>query len=250
MNFSAIPRESLMGRLARLPLQLLPKGLRVPILQGKLRGAWWIVGSSTHGCWLGSYEYHKRRRFEEVVKPGDVVYDIGANVGFYTLLASRLVGPAGRVVAFEPEPRNLAYLRRHLLLNGAANVAVVEAAVSDREGTLAFLRTENRSTGRLDQGGDIAVKSVTLDGFLARGTERPPDVIKMDIEGGELAALTGATGILRGRPTLFLATHGPELHRRSIDLLRATGYELEPLDGGQIEETSEVLGTSPSSQGT
>lgn len=68
------------------------------------------MGSSSHGCWIGSYEYHKRRLFEQAVTPGSAVFDIGAHVGFYTLLASVLVGDQGRVVAFEPNAGNVRLL--------------------------------------------------------------------------------------------------------------------------------------------
>ena len=117
MNFSAVPYHSWLGRVLRFPLRLLPPETIVPILQGRLRGKRWIVGSGNHGCWLGSYEYEKRRAFEQTISAGNIVFDVGAHVGFYTLLASTLVGPTGRVVAFEPAPRNLRYLKEHLRLN-------------------------------------------------------------------------------------------------------------------------------------
>src|SRR5579864_334767 len=81
INFSAINRSSLLGRILRLPLRLLPRGSVVPILQGPLRGRRWIVGSSTHGCWLGSYENGEQKILQASIRPGSVVYDIGANVG-------------------------------------------------------------------------------------------------------------------------------------------------------------------------
>src|SRR3989454_7017615 len=110
-NLSAVSSRSVAGKFLRWPLRFVPRELAVPIRQGALRGKRWVVGSSTHGCWLGSYEYTKRKLFESYVIAGDVVYDIGANVGFYTLLASVLVGRGGQVVAIEPLPRNIAYLR-------------------------------------------------------------------------------------------------------------------------------------------
>ena len=99
MNFSAIPFKTLYGKILRLPLRLIPKNMKLPILQGKLRGEKWIVGSSNHGCWLGSYEYKQRILFEKTIIRGSVIFDIGAHVGFYTLLASKLVGPKGKVFA-------------------------------------------------------------------------------------------------------------------------------------------------------
>ncbi len=81
------------------------------VVQGPLRGKRWIAGSSNHGCWLGSYELAKQRKVIELVRPGMVCWDVGAHVGFYTLLFAELVGPLGRVFAFEPLPRKggLAY---------------------------------------------------------------------------------------------------------------------------------------------
>src|SRR5437899_3136746 len=91
-GFSTVP-----GRLLRLPLALVPRSATVCVLGGSLRGARWVVGSASHGCWLGWYEADKQRAFASLVKRGDVVFDIGAHVGFYTLLASRLCGPSGHV---------------------------------------------------------------------------------------------------------------------------------------------------------
>ena len=96
LKISKIPINSSIGKLLRFLLNLIPRDYEVPILQGKLKGQKWIVGSSNHGCWLGSYEYEKRLRFEGEVQKDSVVYDIGANVGFYTLLASKLVGGNGK----------------------------------------------------------------------------------------------------------------------------------------------------------
>src|SRR5947208_793716 len=97
----------LLAKLVRLPLRLIPSQSIVRIRSGDLRGWRWIVGSSTNGCWLGTYESHMQRLFREHIGPGSTVFDIGANVGFFTLLASKLAGEAGRVYAFEPLPRNL-----------------------------------------------------------------------------------------------------------------------------------------------
>ena len=143
MNFSKIPYRSFVGRFLRLPLRLLPKGLAIPIVQGSLRGKRWIVGSSNHGCWLGSYETGIQRVFEKWVKPGMTVYDLGAHVGYYTLLASTLVGDGGVVAAFEPLARNQQLPQRHLRINRCANVKIFCAAVSDHEGTASLQEGES-----------------------------------------------------------------------------------------------------------
>src|SRR6266568_1109680 len=88
INFSALPVGSRTGRILRTFLRLVPREMVVPVLQGRLRGARWIVGSSTHGCWLGTYESPKQHAFAAALRPGDLVVDAGANAGFYTLLAA------------------------------------------------------------------------------------------------------------------------------------------------------------------
>lgn len=117
MNFSALPRGTLTGRIARWPLSLIPGQTVLPVLQGPVRGARWIVGSSTHGCWLGSYEQEKVRIVRASLRAGVVFFDVGAQAGYYSILAARYTMPGGRVYAFEPLPRNLAFLRRHRDLN-------------------------------------------------------------------------------------------------------------------------------------
>jgi len=217
----------------------------IPIVQGRLRGKRWIVGAGVHGYWLGSFEWEKRRAFEQAVPPGGVVFDIGANVGFYTLIASQLVGPAGRVFAFEPLPRNLRYLKAHLALNRISNVAVLENAVWDRSEVVRFDTNCAPSMARVSESGRLEVPAVALDDFVRGLASSLPDVIKMDIEGGELQALKGATAVLcQGNPTVFLATHGPAVHRECCALLSTLGYHVEPLSAGaDLEATDEVVAT-------
>lgn len=224
----------------------------VPILQGPLRGMRWIAGSSNHGCWLGSYEFSKQHRFAAAVKPGDVVWDLGANVGFYTLLASVLTGSDGRVFSFEPAPRNLAFLRKHLDRNHVANCAVFELAVGSSDGTAKFELGVNNLIGHLatdanpptGRTGSITVRVAALDRMVDSGHLLPPDVIKCDVEGGEADALEGAGRTLAAhRPTIFLATHGPSVHARCCSLLAGLGYELAPLDGPQLADCREILAT-------
>jgi FkbM family methyltransferase len=215
----------------------------MPILQGTLRGQRWIVGSSTHGCWLGTYEYEKQQLFAKTVRAGFTVYDLGGHVGFYTLLASTRAGISGRVVVFEPLPRNIHYLRRHLALNKAVNVTVVEAAVSDRAGTARFAQGEATMMGHLSDEGALEVKTVALDALIAEHGFPLPQVIKIDIEGGELKALQGAIKTLEiGRPIIFLATHGRELHRNCCELLASLTYDLHSLDSQPLEICSEICG--------
>ncbi len=175
----------------RFPLHLIPKGAVLPVLQGKLRGAKWIAGSSNHGCWLGSYEYEKQQLISRMIKPKTVAFDIGAHVGFYTLLFSKLVGSEGKVVAFEPFPPNLHYLRRHITLNHLSNVEVFQAAVSDATGITSFVQGPSSSMGQIADRGDFEVKQVSIDELIDEGKLPAPNYMKIDIEGAEYKALLG-----------------------------------------------------------
>jgi FkbM family methyltransferase len=224
MNLSSIPFTSPLGKLLRLPLRAVPKHAVVPILQGALRGRRWIVGSSTHGCWLGTYEGENQRLFASLVPTNGTVYDIGANVGFYTLLAA---SRAKRVIAAEPLAENIAYLKRHLDLNGVCNVEVWSAAVADKEGEEPFTAGPNHSMGKLGDKGPL-VRTVTLDHLSdACG---PPSLIKVDVEGAEYRVLVGAQRCLAAyHPIIFMSTHSVPLHRACITLLSDSGYDVEQI---------------------
>ena len=153
-----------LGRILRLPLRLIPPGTTVPILATAARGKQWIAGSGPHSCWLGINEIVKRKYFSTHVLPGHVVYDIGANVGSYTMLASVLAGPRGQVIAFEPVPENVAYLRRHVAINQLTNVQVHDVAVADVSGVVSFHAAADRVLGRIDADGDLPVRAVRLGG--------------------------------------------------------------------------------------
>ncbi len=212
------------------------------VLQGALKGKKWIAGSSTNGCWLGSYEYEKQLLLQKLIKEGDIFFDIGANAGFYTLLASSLVGKRGHVYAFEPVEENLRYLREHLLLNHSDNVTVIDAAVSESSGQSTFASGPNRSMGRLSPQGQIQVQMVTIDALIAQREVARPDFIKIDVEGGELGVLKGARLTLATfKPQIFLATHGEAVHGGCCELLKSIGYRLSSLDDRSVDNSDELF---------
>lgn len=143
--------------------------------------------------------------FREAVKPGATVFDVGANLGAYTLLFAQWAGPSGKVVAFEPAPASIAGLRRLVALNDLRDrVEIVEAAVSGAVGTARFASAGLSGANALvdaahSGGGVITVPTTSLDAFCEARHLRP-DVIKIDVEGAELDVLRGA------RRTLSLAT--------------------------------------------
>jgi FkbM family methyltransferase len=242
VNFSGISSEGVIGKLLRYPLSLIPINMKMPILQGQLRGYRWIAGSSNHGCWLGSYEHKKQILFANIVSEGSVVYDIGAHVGFYTLLASKLVGPGGIVLSFEPLPRNANYLKKHLRLNCIENVKFIQSAVSDKSGTAFFEEQTSSYMGSLSSKGGVEVKTICLDDLVARVDFPAPEYMKIDVEGSEFSVLKGAKSILAdNRPTIFLATHGHEVHKQCCEFLKSMDYQLRSVNEQSIDQTDEIL---------
>ena len=224
--------DSWRGKLLRLPLNLLPKKTIVTVVSGKSRGKKWIVGSADHGAWLGTYESEKQFAFSRFVRQGMVVYDIGAHVGVYTILASTLVGVEGRVIAFEPLPHNLFYLHKHLKINSVNNVSVIETALSDKSSLSTFAVGQTSSMGRLDSSGSLTVQSFTLDEIIHLHKLPIPEIIKMDIEGGEADALKGAAQLLsKTSPIIFLATHGEAVREECRTFLASLAYDMDALIG-------------------
>jgi FkbM family methyltransferase len=236
-----LSRSSFLGRVIRIPLDLLPRNALIPVVRGPLRGYRWVIGSGNHGYWLGTYENDTASFFASLIKHGDVVYDIGANVGYYTLLASKRVGPQGRVVAFEPLSRNLGYLRRHIEANRCHNVTIMGAAVSRSTGQMSFEMTPNASMGKLSDEGGETVDTLALDECIETRGLPEPTHLKIDVEGGEEDVLLGASRLLqRVGPVVLLAIHSRALNDACCRILKGSGYHLRSLNTLSLEETNEI----------
>jgi FkbM family methyltransferase len=235
-HLSATPSGSPIKRLLRTPLNLLPPGLQVTIVHGPLQGKRWIVGSSIHACWYGTYEQAESSLMKQKLRPGSIFFDIGAQAGYHTMYASSLVGPAGRVYAFEPAPTNLAYLKKHLLMNQLNNTFVVDAAVSDVNGVSHFDCADSPVAGHLSATGTLAVRTISLDQEIDSGALPEPDYIKIDAEGAELKILKGAQKMLsRRHPILSVETHQwlpqfSSIRQDCIRLLFEIGYQVSEAD--------------------
>jgi FkbM family methyltransferase len=228
--------NSILGQIIRWPFRALPSEMVVRIPFSPRRGMRWIVGSSNHSTWLGLYEPDQTRNLCRHLRRGGVFFDIGTQAGYHTLLASRLVGAKGRVCSWEPVPRNVGYLRRHVTLNGLANVTVIEAAVSDRDGTVHFDTSGSYMAGHISEQGALAVPTMRLDTLLAESKIPIPTVMKIDVEGAEFGVLQGAQQLLlRARPVILLDAHdflGGEyrgLHDRCCRYLQGLGYRCESI---------------------
>jgi len=227
--------ETLLGKIIRLPLRLIPKGIPVRIRRGAAKGMLWITGAHVHGCWLGTYEKDKQDFCQRLIKPGMTVFDVGANAGFYTLVFSRLVGEGGCVIAFEPDSDNMRLLRKHITLNKLENVSVVQAAVSDAS-VLAGFSLTGGAIGRLEKKSSYLVPTLRLDELLADGNLPPPDVIKMDVEGAEVLVLRGAKDFIeKNTCSWIVALHGDVEKYGCLSIFSEAGYILQDLQGDAID---------------
>jgi|SRR5215469_1526911 len=193
----------------------------VRIESGLSKGIWiqiWLPAEA--GLWRGEHEPEVQKAILAAVEPGAVVYDIGASMGILALGAARLVGDSGRVVAFDGDPENVARLRTNGVRNGLqGHFQVVHAAVWSRsaEDGIPFRRGEVfKSWGGVEADGKrpvladgeiINVRAITLDDFVAMG-ERPPKLVKIDVEGGEYEVLRGGARLFATqRPRIIAEVH-------------------------------------------
>jgi len=183
------------------------------------------VRSSNIGCWAGVFERENQRLLTRLLRPGDRFVDVGANVGFFTLLGARRVGSGGGVLAFEPLESNLELLRRHVELNGASQVSVIPTALADRSGRGSFGHQGSPSQARLDPRGETTVEIDTLDNALERKGWDSVRAVKVDVEGAEARVLRGARRTMAAaRPPAFLvATHGWRAHEDCLKELSSRG---------------------------
>lgn len=144
---------------------------------------------------------------KEQLKPGMTFIDIGAHVGYFTLLGAKCVGCEGKVYAFEPVVRNFDMLKTNVELNGYTNVSLVRMAASDKNGSRTMRLSVDSAfhSLKLDAGKNSEiVKTITIDHFCRRHKIGKVDVVKLDVEGGELDALKGMKNTIRRNKELTL----------------------------------------------
>lgn len=184
---------------------------------------------------LPAREPHELALLRGTLQPGDTFVDAGANIGFYSIVASRLVGPSGRVIAVEMMPETAARLRLNVSLNDAANVQVVEAALSDRDGGTVTATSNARKLGQASiapagtgpvRDLSVSVRTQRLDTLL-RDVKRVR-LMKMDLEGAEALALAGAYGVLDRVDAILFENNARD--PRIARLLAARGFTIRELD--------------------
>lgn len=174
---------------------------------------------------VGSYESDIQQTLARHLQPGDKVFDVGAHLGFFTLLMSRLVGHEGQVVSVEPDPFMGPRLQENVRINNATNVTVVKAAVGAAVLERRFSAGQGGGIGHIADDGDVVVEGTTVDQLSERfGT---PDLVKIDVEGGELEVLEGAREVLsQKKPSLIVELHSDQIRQRAMQLLEQHEYEI------------------------
>lgn len=211
---------------------------------------------------LGEFEPHETRLVREKVKPGDRVLDIGAHIGYYTLLFASLVGRNGEVIAFEPDPTNFRLLEKNVAENGHTRVTLFNKAVGEESERRSLYRSSNNSGDhRLVSPPEpreaIEVECTALDDLL-KGDSRRIDFIKMDIQGGEGWALEGMRNLIEDNPSLKLLTewspsslklagYQPTKYLETLEsmgfhlhLIGDNRFEIRPVRADQAEEFGEL----------
>lgn len=196
----------------------MPITLRLPF------GAWWLAekGALDHELMYNGFEEAELRIAQRFLRPGMTVLDIGAHHGLYSLLASKRVGPAGRVISFEPSPRERRRLQKHLRFNRCKNVEVQSCALGNNSGEADLFFVD----GFRDWGNSLRPPAVSepvstvrvtvrrLDELLASEGIARVDFIKLDSEGGELAVLQGAAHLLQNAPRPALLVEVEDIRTR------------------------------------
>jgi len=220
----------------RFPFSLRDKVLWSPALKAWFRPA----DESATECMLKMPAYEPTGWVEP--KPGEVFVDVGAYIGWYSIAASQGVGPAGQVIALEPDAANRRQLQDNLALNCISNVSLVPSAAWSKSGRVGWQASDvpvwHAASGNGD--GAASVEAVAIDDLVRQMQLPRVDWIKMDIEGGEVAALEGASSTLqRFHPTLFIELH--ETFAAVSKFLRPYGYsttrvefDLEPEKHGWL----------------
>lgn len=228
-----------LARLIRRELnRAAPSGLtEMQVAAGDLAGFSLLLDMQTEkDYWLGTYEPDLQSALRELILPGWVVYDVGANIGYVSLLLAKAAGESGRVFAFEALPANVDRLRCNVEMNGmAGRVTVVAGAVTQAAGPVRFLVHESGGMGKADGSAgredcyqsEIIVDGISLDEFVFARGNPTPQAVKMDIEGGEVLALPGMRCLLaEARPLMLMELHGPESAHAAWEMLTAAGYQV------------------------
>jgi FkbM family methyltransferase len=227
----------------------------IPLPTRLHHGRWWLARNDalSDAVFARIFDGPEVRFLERSLGEATTVIDIGAHLGFYTLLMSSRVGARGHVLAFEPSPREFHHLKTHIRINRCTNIQPEELALGDRNGHMALFVVDAPWTTRnslrppkIDGVQSVAARVATLDEYLLEKGIQDVDLIKLDAEGAELKILRGAVSLLSRsrRPIILCEINDPVIaecgweHRGAdvIEFLESKGFRWYGLgtDGGPI----------------
>jgi FkbM family methyltransferase len=223
--------------------RVLPPGRRIwlRIPRGQAKGLWIFVDPRFDPDYCnGQHEAWVQDLLRKHLRRGDCFYDVGAHIGFFSLIAARIVGASGYVAAFEPDSGNAAVFRANCERNRMPQITLMQAAVWSSSGQISFERAEQASSGmegRVTDGGSavretVRVAGIALDDYVFEQRGKPPALVKIDAEGGESAVLMGAKAVFdRYKPSILCEIHDPANGTELADFLRRIGYSVQDLPG-------------------
>ena len=192
--------------------------------------------------WLGTYEINLQDAIKKFCQPGMVVYDIGANIGYISLIFAKQVGPQGKVLAFEPLPENFKQLVDNIALNDLnTRITPHQAAMIDKPGETTFFIHQSGAMGKAEGSlgreekylSKIKVEAAALDDFIFTKKHPRPDLIKMDIEGGEVLAVQGMRKTLTEiKPVILVEIHSHAALEYLWKEFQSAGYHLYKMEKG------------------
>ena len=221
-----------------------PKGLtEIKVASGEIAGMKLLINLQTEkDYWLGTYEPELQNAAYKFVRPGMVIYDVGANIGYISLMMARLSGSSGQIFSFEALPTNVQRLQNNIALNQMESIIrVIPKAVIDSSRPVSFLAHSSSSMGKARGSAgrgehyeyEIKVAGLALDDFVFSEGNPAPALIKMDIEGGEILAVKGMQRLLKEKhPLLLVELHGEEAAQAMWLALSHAGYEILKMEKG------------------
>lgn len=219
----------------------------VTVREGPGQGLELYIAPRFHrNYWNGAVESEVQQSLQQFLKPGMVVYDVGAHIGFFSLIAARLVGPTGTVIAFEANPTVVEYTRLHRDRNACNHMYVLGRAVWSANQDVCFDDGDSSMINgmghivTMNTPNTIVIPTITLDDISTLFA--PPDFIKMDIEGAEIEALKGAEHVFTTlRPILLCELHGSEAAAFVSAFLERHQYTYQWMNVYATQSASHIL---------
>jgi FkbM family methyltransferase len=218
-------------------------------------GAWWLAVNDwvSDAIFEGTFERPQRRFVERFLGPGMVMFDVGAHHGLYSVIAATRVGPSGQVVAFEPSPRERRRMETHRRINRLEQMSIEPLGLGSEPGRASLFLPKRKDSGFNSMkpsddlrasSDEIEVEISTLDEYISRRSIPRVDLIKIDVEGGELNVLKGGAHLLagEGRPAILAEVEDERTEPwgyEAAEIVRAleeAGYRwFLPRPGGRLE---------------